>query len=164
MDHNIENLSIYLPYELQLIVTNDEYEFLSDGHSNRTKGSTIILDCEELELYELEGTKYFKPALNPLSDLTYSRNWGELLRLLIERGIYKSSFAHGHDNFEARIVTKPFGKIFKLTNNGEWVIMISLNEPDRCKAVIYNWLIENHFDVLDQIGQGNAIKIEDLPN
>lgn len=159
MELTIKELAPYLPYGLK-IFEGQEGELnnhirvmnLGKGRSNHWIGIDTVLKSHKPDYYS-----YYRPILRSLSDLIKDEYWKELLSLLIEKGIYKSQYAEGYQDYMARIIQKPFGKIFKLQNHDDWVIIISLDEPERCKATVYNWLIENHFDVFGLIDKNLAI-------
>ena len=147
----LKHLAPYLPYKLKML-HYDKKKVLNAGQGSSVHwvGITHALNHQE----------NIKPLLHPLSRLTEENFWKPLLQLLIDRGIYKKQWADGHDNYDARIIEKPFGKIFKLQNHDDWVLILSFNEIDRCKTIVFNWLVENHFDVFGLIDKGLAEPIE----
>lgn len=162
----LEKLAPYLPYDLQLqnrafphllinlVGLNLKQDFLISFHDGAFDNHERIVN------YSNEGA--IKPVLRPLSDLIDEELWKDLLKIVLDRGVYKSRYADGHNDYEARIIQKPFGKLFKLQNHDEWVVMLSLSEPDRVSNYIYSWLLENHFDVFGLIEQDLAININDI--
>ena len=101
-----------------------------------------------------------KPLLLPLSALTEPMEDGsvpaiKLAELLIEKGI-KNDIAPTIP-FTSKIVTKPFGKMLKVTKCDEWYLMLSFDEPERVQHVIFEKLIEWHFDIYGIIDAGLAI-------
>jgi hypothetical protein len=150
MKLELKHLAPYLPYGLEFYVE----------HANGTRLDNWVMTIDTSLRIVIQHQN--KPILRPLSDLTKENHGVNLRDLLIERGFYKSSFADGHNCYSYRIVIKPFGKIFKISNHGDWVLMLSFNEPDRSKYFIFNYLLENHFDVFGLIEKGLATDINTL--
>lgn len=105
-------------------------------------------------------TDRHKPLLLPLSALTEPLEDGSipairLAELLIEKGI-KNDIAPTIP-FTSKIVTKPFGKLLKVTKCDEWYVMISFDNPGRAQHILIEKLIEWHFDIYGLIDAGLAI-------
>ena len=150
MKLELKHLAPYLPYNLEV---------------KHIEGYDLIMDCNGENsdtLSILDVFEYAKPILRPLSDLTNDKYTEGLISLCINRNLYKSKFADGYNSYKSRIVNKPFGKIFKIQNHDDWVLLISIQEPDRTKAYIFDYLIKNHFDVFGLIKEGLAIDINTL--
>lgn len=151
MKLELKHIAPYLPYSLKLW--------------HKQWGTIVIMDVcwSDNNTFPIEDVEeYCKPILHPLSDLTKEEFKNKLIDFILEKGLYESKWAKGNDDYCAKIVNKPFGKLFKLQNHDEWVCLISFDEVDRCKAVIYNWLIENHFDVNNLIPKNLAIDINTI--
>ena len=112
----------------------------------------------------------FKPILRPLSDLTkeidgvvHAVELGKLdiniqkhNRLLVD--------SNSQPIIDYKIITKPFGKVLKVTNCDRWLVYLSLTEPFRCHHYIIEYLFQHHFDVYGLIEKGLAIDINKIEN
>lgn len=141
MKLELKHFSSYLPYGLTL-----------SGFSSK-------LEPHMLERW-IDGEWDLVPYLLPLSALTEPMQDGsvpaiKLAELLIEKGIKKDIATT--IPFIAKIVTKPFGKMLKVTKCEEWYLMLSFDEPERVQHVIFEKLCEWHFDVYGLIDAGLAI-------
>lgn len=119
---------------------------------------------------EVEKRKSYKLILRPLSGLTKEiEHKGEkfipmikLAELKVIKGLYKDiapSFS-----FDCKIVKKPFGLLAKCTKLDQWVITISLYEPEKADFWIIKKLIEWHFDICGLIEKDEAIDYHTLPD
>lgn len=96
-----------------------------------------------------------KPVLRDFSNLlTEISSNGEkfipakrLAEIAIEKGYYKPTYANSVDEYSYKIVQKPFGKILKITDFEEWVLIVSLSDMGRNKKWVVDLLYEWHFDV-----------------
>jgi len=110
--------------------------------------------------FDSENESIIKPILLPLSALTEPLEDGsipaiKLAELLIEKGIKKDIAPT--IPFSAKIVTKPFGKMLKVTKCDEWYVMISFDSPERAQYILIEKLIEWNFDIYGLIDAGLAI-------
>lgn len=167
MKLELKHLALYLPYGLKGEVNNHEYneKHIDELDTISFFDKVLTFRNEACDVY-LENSEFgtFKPILRPLSDLLKGSFPHELIRFLIDEKIYKNSFAKGHEKYSWKLIHKPFGGVIKFTNHDEWVLYISINEPDRIKHKIFVWLLENHFDVFGLIEKGLAIDKNNLIN
>lgn len=115
--------------------------------------------------------RFISPVLHPLTDLikpiTHKGETFVPALALAELALSRENVDNAIKNsdslgFNYRIVTKPFGKMLKVTRFDTWILLISLSEPDRCKYYIFKKLIEWHFDVAGLIEKGEAIDVNIL--
>lgn len=155
----LKHLAGYLPYELMCLDLADGTDFWLD---------TLNID---MVVNESEHLNTIRLYLRPLSDLTkeIEVNGEKFIPALILAelsmgienvdDIIKNSDSLG---FDYKIVNKPFGKILKITRFDRWVLIISFNEPERCKHYIFQKFLEWHFDVFGLIEKGLAIDVNTL--
>lgn len=109
---------------------------------------------------------HFKPIFRPMSDLINPCLEGgkipalELVNELIRLGI-KEDIAPSIP-FNVKAVNKPFGKLLKVTKIDQWYLLISFSEPNRISHLLYQKLIEWHFDVFGLIEKDEAIDINTI--
>lgn len=152
MTLELKHLAPYLPYNLKLYMEEEFYN-LEGLYLN---GDVFDANAGEIPM------ELTKPILRPLTDLVKDEYSEALLNLCVERGSFKSDISIDFKNCRAKIIQKPFGKIYKLVHHEDWVCIVSLNEPDRTKRYIFDWLVSNHFDVFGLIDKGLAVDINKL--
>lgn len=149
MKLELKHIAPYLAHGLNILIEDNWIETVS-GLSGTSIDTTVGNNWE----YSVT------PLLLPLSALTEPLEDGiipaiKLSELLIEKGIKKDIAPT--IPFSARIVTKPFGKMLKVTKCDEWYVMISFDNPERAKHILIEKLIEWHFDIYGLIDSGLAI-------
>lgn len=105
---------------------------------------------------------YAKLILKPLEDLTKPENAIELYNFLVDNRIHIPKYALNETVLEARIVQKPFGKIYKLSHAGDWVCVISLEDTARLKHKIFDFLCSKHYDMFNLIKNDLAVNANDF--
>lgn len=165
MELELKHLAPYLPYRLKWSL-QEMTVFVMTGITS----STLYTDRGTVLTWPKNPDLPIAlfPLLRPLSDLTkpinIDGNCFHPILFLAELAIQnenvkpeiKNSVSFG---FDYKIVQKPFGKILKVTRLDEWILIISFNEPERCKHYIFEKLIEWHFDVFGLIDQGLALPL-----
>ena len=163
MKLEIKHLAAYLPYGLK--VSNNT-------HPDDVNLVTGLRDetyfTKQNSRYAYGDVENCKPLLRPLSDLTKPININGdcfhpilfLAELAMQNENVKPEIKNSVSfGFDYKIVQKPFGKILKVTRLDEWILIISFNEPERCKHYIFEKLIEWHFDVFGLIDKGLALPL-----
>ena len=161
MELELKHLAPYLPYSLKVI---DDAHFEPTTLFGLDKNSVFTLTNVIWTFFYKE----IKPILHPLSDLTKEIEHNgeklvpaiELAKLSVELGFYKD--VSPSMGFDYSIVNKPFGKMLKISKNGQWVLIVSFNNVDRLKHSFYEKLLEWHFDVFNLIPNNLAIDINTL--
>lgn len=150
----------YLPYGLEVINFKTDKVY-------RVIGYCYIANKPMVQLYSSDGItaiefwdKDYKLLLRPLDDLVLNDYPFELQKLAISSGLYSMKHKPLKERFDYAVIKKPFGKVFKLQNFGDWVLFISFNEPYRIKQVFFEKLIEWKFDVFSLIEKGYAIELK----
>lgn len=168
----LRHLAAYLPYKLKC--QNPKNYYYSGCRIDSPNLTMCGLRDEYISFDEVPAfypIVHFKPILRPLSDLTKEIEVNEerfvpalvLAELAMNKENVKEVIKNSNSfGFDYKIVNKPFGKILKVTRLDEWILLISLNEPERCKHYIFEKLIEWHFDVFSLIEAGLAIDINTL--
>ena len=142
-------------YNMILMLTGIGKEYLCNDYLGN--GDDIPLALNQI-----------KPILHPLSDLTKpithkGETFVPMLRLAqikVSKGLFEDKGPT--IDFKCKIVEKPFGKLAKCTKLDEWVVMISLSEPERADFWIIQTLIEWRFDIAGLIEKGEAIDVNTL--
>ena len=144
---------------------------VSDIKSNLVNGYHRFIhnvNSKSGRIIHLTSLKDYKSILHPLSDLTKpithkGETFVPMLRLAqikVSKGLFEDKGPT--IDFKCKIVEKSFGKLAKCTKLDEWVIMISLSEPERADFWIIQTLIEWHFDIAGLIEKSEAIDVNTL--
>lgn len=154
MNLQIKHLAPYLPYSVTFMAHGHEYVLTTDNLARRDKTRTL---------------KQIKLRLRPLSQLTQEieHNGERFVPALVlgELAMSKENIDQAIKNsnsfsIDYKIVKKPFGKILKVSRLDTWILIISLDEPERCKYYIVQKLLEWHFDIFNLIENNLAEAIE----
>lgn len=163
MKLELKHIVGYLPYGLKMTRNDKNFGILYALYNKYNKA--------ELE-FEFGNDRYdiedLKPALRPMTDLVKEINGVvhaiELAKIKMEHNPLSCPMVdkNGEIMLECRLITKPFGKVVKVTNFDTWVLYLSLSHPERLFTYLTNYLYENHFDIHNLIGQDLAIDINTL--
>lgn len=165
MNLDVKEIIQYFPYDLRLVKRRNSLlsEFKHKWEYDGTFTYDRLLLFEDGIPCSDECQHQFKVLLRPLTDLLKEEFWMQLLKLSQDRNFYRTEYkpaiSESISNYKAKIKSKNGERYFVLSNHDDKICKISLNEPDRCSAVYYNWMIKNHFDVNDLIGRGFALDI-----
>lgn len=160
MKLELKHLVGYLPYGLKFELNLKDVQV---NYKNEIRRFTMT--CSNVDLCLTHGGK---PILRPLSDLTKEIDGVvhaiELGKLDIDIKKHDNLFVDKQSNpiIECRIITKPFGKVLKVTNGDTWLIYLSFSQPYRCHHYVIDYLFQHHFDVYGLIENGLAIDINTL--
>ncbi len=162
----IKHLAPYLPYGVR-IKTQEQGEFIIkevDGVYKQYKDGAFKLYWEEnLGTTQISG--YLKLVLRPLTSLCDPLPNGEIPAIELA----KLNLAHkptrnyllvdndGNAVIEYRIITKPFGKVLKVTNADSWIVYAPFSKMENLAYFQMEYLFKNHFDVFGLIEKGLAI-------
>jgi len=139
-----------IDYDLQVCqlasIENEDYA-VDEANIDWLLPIFLPLDCLTKEI-EVDGDK-FVPAM-------------KLIELAIEQGYYKQKFVKGHECFDYKIITKPFGKVLKCTEADEWILYLSFSDMKRSPYWVIQQLFKWHFDVFSLIEKGKAININTI--
>lgn len=163
----LKHIAPYLPYGLKTRNKLGVVEIV--GLRSKCNTNENLMLSYRLNNHIVWGYSYEnKPILLPMSDLTKEIDGvvhaRELGKLAINIQKPESLFVdeNGLPNIESKIITKPFGKVLKVTNGETWLVYLSLDEPFRCHHYIIEYLFQHHFDIYGLIEKGLAIDINQL--
>ena len=155
----LKQIASYLPYGLKWEFEGEDFTYEVVGLDITNKGIKLESPYYDYGFCSLDKGS---PILRPLTDLCTKLPNGKIpavemakLDLIYKKHLDRTLLVD--DNwepiFEYRIIEKPFGKVLKVTSADTWIIYLSFTKISNIPHFLFEYLLENHFDVFGLIEQ-----------